>query len=984
MRLIIVSPGLDLPEILALKLLESGTDLSRSLVIFPEKRPGHYLRKALARRLKKSYLPPVIQSFDEFTDTLHLELSNQQTRPADPVDAVSILYQLHRQHPGPLGGQSFLTLDEFFPLGLKLYRDLEALKSGEVSRENFLMIDSLTGQNLPEKTRARLQKVSFFYENFYRQLEREKLSTRASRLIEVVENLTPELLERYEQVILAGFYLLTAAENRLLKKIMESERSTIYLLEGPGLEEIVSSFGLNLQDAEKISGQSGQIPEPDISFYLSPDSHGQFFILNNLIAEKSNNPERLTEKQVIVLPALDSLIPLHQQTLSALPPEAYNISLGYPLTRTPLYNFFDCLFNLIQTADDQDRVYAPHYLDFVLHPYTKNIYFPAPFQSAELTRILFHTIQEILNQKKGNLFWSLEDIASDPDLHSRLEEHARTGETPRAPEFLRHLKSIHEQTIVPFLRLESIRDFAVKLIELLNFLIDHSTAPQHLFFQPYAEAFFEQFEKLKKCLMSSGQFENRNSYFNLFRQIIPGARVSFPGTPLHGLQVLGFWETRCLQFDEVYILDMNEEVMPGTSKVDSLLPQMVRRALQLPIYQDLEKRYRYYLSHLLSGAKKVHLFFVENSEKEKSRFVEELLWERQKKEKQPESSGYIKSASYRIALHSPEVRPVPKTEKTLRILEEMEISATQLDSYLQCPLQFYYAHLLKLSEKEEISDTLERADIGTLVHHILNFYFQEHLNRPLPEKLDKDRLLQITEDVFRRKFSDPDSGSLLLIKDQITDHLVEFLQCYQEPVVRRLKTEGFSPVILRLESRFQRLYEVKGKKFRLKGKIDRVEKRGNRLCLLDYKTSASSKYQAIKLKKLNLEDRASWSKAIGSLQLPFYQLLAAGEFQVPAEDIYSALLMLGQNYLSPEIEYSPFSDKKSKKSGDGHLAFSPDVFPLGETEETLAAREEKFLIIMEVIDLLLLEIVDPARPFTPDGLTNGQCRRCIFTDFCGQ
>jgi inactivated superfamily I helicase len=45
------------------------------------------------------------------------------------------------------------------------------------------------------------------------------------------------------------------------------------------------------------------------------------------------------------------------------------------------------------------------------------------------------------------------------------------------------------------------------------------------------------------------------------------ARVRFPGTPLRGLQVLGFWETRCLQFDDVYFLDLNDDVLPGLAKL---------------------------------------------------------------------------------------------------------------------------------------------------------------------------------------------------------------------------------------------------------------------------------------------------------------------------------------------------------------------------------------------------------------------------------
>jgi len=220
-------------------------------------------------------------------------------------------------------------------------------------------------------------------------------------LTRVLDGLTADHLNRFEQTILAGFFLLNRGEAELVKKVLASDLATIYLLEGHGLEEMAKALDFDLKKAETITTDPGKGRQPEVQFYLSPDSHGQLFILNHLLNDKFQNPDLFNEKQVIVLPALESLIPLHQQTLAAIPEEDYNISLGYPLTRTPLYNFFDCLFNLIQTADEQNRVYGPYYLDFVLHPYTKNIYFQGPERSTELTRILFHTIQEIFSQKRG-------------------------------------------------------------------------------------------------------------------------------------------------------------------------------------------------------------------------------------------------------------------------------------------------------------------------------------------------------------------------------------------------------------------------------------------------------------------------------------------------------------------------------------------------------------------------------------------------------
>ncbi len=94
---------------------------------------------------------------------------------------------------------------------------------------------------------------------------------------------------------------------------------------------------------------------------------------------------------------------------------------------------------------------------------------------------------------------------------------------------------------------------------------------------------------------------------------------------------------------------MNEEVLPDTRKEDSLLPYQVREALGLPTYRDRDRLSAYYFEVLWKGAKEVHLFSIENDEKEKSRFVERLLWERQKKDREKDSGRYFRSVQVQAA-----------------------------------------------------------------------------------------------------------------------------------------------------------------------------------------------------------------------------------------------------------------------------------------------------------------------------------------------
>lgn len=961
MKIKFVTPETNLIELIAQEILPASPDFTSITVVFPEKRPSYYLRKILAEKLGHAYLPPLCFSLDDFIDYLYSHKLLCQDKKLMPLEAVGLLYEIHQKSPAPFGGTSFLSFDQFFPLGLKLYQDLEELKQAQVELENLRQADSLIQLNLPEETVSRLQKLSFFYDTFYREIDYRHLSTPASRLNFVLKNFSNQLFSE-DKIILAGFFSLTRSEVDLIKRLLNLPQTELYLLVAKGLDYLEKLLNLSLKKEALTFDLENKEIKAELKFFMAPDTHGQIFALNREIKDKLENPASLNERQVIVLPAAETLFPLYHQTLSILPENSFNISLGYPLSRTPLASFFDCLFNLIQNIDEDNRFYLPDYLRFVLHPYTKNIYFPVSPRRSDFTRILFHLLEEVLAKQQGNLFWSLEEIEKNPEFIKALAEFI--SHEPEAPEqevFLNHLHMIHEKTILPFLKIENIGDFALKAKKLAEYLAEESTASLHPFFEPYWQAFLNLFDSIEQSILKAFKFDYVTSYFNFYRKIIVEASVPFPGTPLQGLQVLGFWETRCLPFEEVYFLDLNEEVLPSSPRVDSLLPYALRKALGLPTYEDLERRIEYYFDFLIRGAKKVCFYFIENSEKEKSRLVERLLWEKQKREKQPDSLALINPVRYQVALHSPEPKPIAKSKVILKTLSQFVFSASALEAYLQCPLKFYYGFLLRLEEKEELVEPIEKKTVGTLVHRILETFFRPWINKPLrPEFLKENLLKEVVAREAAATFGLNLTGSAFLIKRQIEDHLMDFLMNYQIPVINEHLKENEPYILLALEQGFDELIDINGFQFKVSIKVDRLEKRGHHIFLIDYKTSAQEKNYQIIWDKLDLSSRSNWPETIKSLQLPFYALVWAKRQGYPLDDIKSIFLLLGKNKIDRNnIEFWPFA-------------------------EDLEERRAQWQTIWQVIKSLLLEIINPEIPFTNQFAREGSCQYCPYTSLCGQ
>jgi ATP-dependent helicase/nuclease subunit B len=931
-----IPPSRNLIEELAAEIKGTGSDYSSTAVIFPGKRPSHFLRKALAARVRTSFVPPAVFSMDEFVDSVYEKLV--PGKKLETIDAVALLYGIHRKTSHPLGGAGFMTPDSFFPLGLKIYRDLEELTIEGIHPRMVREIESFIAEGIPDQTRNRLQSLSLFYEEFYKETVARGFSTRSKRYWAAAERTAEAGLDKYAQIIFAGFFALTKAEKMLFRKLLSWDNTLFIFQEGTGLGKNIEGLGLSSGAPEKDNAG------PEIHFYSSPDTHGQVLALGKILdTEREDGP--LDEKTVIVLPSSETLFPLVRQGLSAIPPDDYNISLGYPLHRTPVFGFLHNLMELVSSMDG-DRVYIPDYLKFVLHPYTKNIYYR---RKSETTRILFHAIEEDLLRHKAKSFITLSEIEANKKLFEDVAERLSLDEKEISAEHLKeHVKAIHRNTINQFLSFEDIGDFSKKCIGVLIFIFNNSTARLHPLFFPFSESFMAAMDLLFRSLMKEIAFAEKSGYFTFFRKYIMTGHTPFSGTPVKGLQVLGFLETRNLKFDRVFVLDANEEVIPDTRKEETLLPFKVREILGLPTYVERDMLAAYYFNSLIRGAKEVHIFFVENDRAERSRFVEKLIWEKQKKDRSTDTKPYVIPVQYQVTLRNKPPEPIAKTAGITVFLKDFFYSATSLNQYLRCPLQFYYATVLGMSRREEITRDIERDDMGNFVHEVLKQFFSDKKGKPLnKKKIHLGEMDLVVERLFEKEYGKTPSGAIYLLKRQIKRHLADFMKEYYIPLVSE-KTV----TILESEESIQ----VKVHSFNLKGRLDSVEQRDEKTVIVDYKTGSNPIYLKIETEKLDPDKRETWTKAIGSIQLPFYLLLYSEKKNRPVSELNALFLLLGRSKINKDIEIPLF---------DGPSAV--DTYGLLKT----------------VIFRLLTEITDPSVPFNPAADRKKACPLCDFQYICG-
>lgn len=231
-----------------------------------------------------------------------------------------------------------------------------------------------------------------------------------------------------------------------------------------------------------------------------------------------------------------------------------------------------------------------------------------------------------------------------------------------------------------------------------------------------------------------------NTLFHILSRMASGEKIRFEGEPLKGLQVMGLLETRALDFDRIMILSMNDKIMPRRARRRSFIPDSIRKGHAMPPVNNEEKLYGYWFYRLLSRAGDVTLTFDSRVGEGmrsggKSRYLLQL-------ERLYDRNGIrLKNYNFTIGNTPDNAVEVTKNKDVMKRLESfkipdsgMNLSASALNSYLKCPLQFYYRYVLKYGDDPEPSPFIDAITQGNIFHNmIVDLYFPDNERKLLSQ-----------------------------------------------------------------------------------------------------------------------------------------------------------------------------------------------------------------------------------------------------------
>lgn len=943
-----------------------GAEVSRLAFVFPNRRTGLFFQKYLSEVADTPLFSPTILTIND----LFIQLSGKQS--ADRISMLFTLYDIYIRQSG-----STETFDEFLYWGEMLLNDFDDIDKymanarmlfsnvtdlreiendfDFLSDEQIAAIRSFWSSFYPrgdtpnqQQFLAVWQVLYDLYEEFRATMAAEGKGYEGMIFREVVESMergeSPDL--PYERIVFVGLNALSVSEERFLAQLQKREIADFYwdyvsdkvtdpdnkasYFVSRNLKSFPSS--MKLPPEEKV--------KTEIEVIGIPSGIGQAKHVYTLLSDWCKEAEMSSEEALrtaVILPDEHLLIPV----LNAIPEQIrrINVTMGYPLAGTPVASLIEYILALqknVRYIDRNPLFYFRDVLPVLNHRY------------------ILSTSPEIISSL-------VKEITENNKIYI---SHTELGKTP-----------LLEILFTPVTGVEAFSDYLIKVLEELNKVMsalsdeeeEDATLRTNDLEQEFIFHYFTTVNRMREVMRDACVEMKIDTFFRLSKRVTDTITIPFHGEPLSGLQIMGVLETRALDFDRLIILSMNEGIFPQRKAANSFIPYNLRRGFGLPTYEHQDSVWAYHFYRLIERASHVSLLYDTRSNGlqtgEVSRFVHQLHYHY-------EVPMRDKLVVYNVSSSKTPPLAVPKREDIMRRLDAYRkggskaISASAINTYLDCPLKFYFSVVEGIREEEEVSETIESDVFGSILHKVM-----EELYKPFQGKMvTVDLLKAIRKDTALLTGAIARAFASEFFKTEVVRSLTgqnyligEMIRKYVEKILERDgKLTPF--VYIESERKINGLISLSDhSEIRLKGFIDRVDEVLDAIRIIDYKSgSGTTTFSSIE----SLFNKEEKDRAKAVMQVFMYCWMYAHFTENKGKTI------------QPGIYYvrSLFSDP-----------FDPSVYhriERGKSEkvEDFSGYAQAF---EEGLRGCLDEIFNPEIPFTQTP-TGKACSYCPFKGICGK
>ena len=823
-------------------------NLAHTAVVFPNKRAGLFFNEYLAQESDSPIWSPAYVSISE----LFRSLSPWEV--GDPVKLVCELYKIFRRET-----QSTETLDDFYFWGEMLISDFDDADKNKVDTDKLFsnlqdlrnIMDDYTFiddeqeeairqffQNFSIERRTALKErfislwdvLGNIYKGFRESLASQNIAYEGMMYRHVIEHLDVDKLP-YEKYIFVGFNVLNKVEHTLFTQLKDAGKAVFYW----DYDEFYMK-----ENRQAVTHEAGEFIRRNLRDFPSPLSGELFKNLSkpkevHYIASSTENAQarylpqwirnNLTtpEKETAVVLCNEALL---QPVLHSLPAEVkhVNITMGFPLSQTPVYSFLIALLELHTHGFNfkSGRYTFQSVVTLLKHPYTRQLTGQAELLEKELTR--------------NNRFYPLPGELGKDEFLTRLFTplSGNLNLCIRLSETLQQVAGIYQANT-------------------------SGTEDTDAFNQLYRESLFKAYTTINRfrTLIEEDELTVQSETFRrLLVKVLSTTNIPFHGEPAIGMQVMGVLETRNLDFRHLVLLSVNEGQLPKSGGDSSFIPYNLRKAFGMTTIEHKIAVYAYYFYRLLQRAERITLMYNTSSDGlnrgEWSRFMLQFLieWPHPITRQFLEAGQSPQGTSPITVEKTPDVMRRMQSLFDVRANPKAKFSPSALNYYLDCPLKFYYRYVAGLSAPDEVSAEIDSATFGSIFHYAAEHIYKDlttHgkvINKEALETLLRNevKLQDYVDTAFKKLFFNvpqnekPEYNGIQLINSAvIARYLKQLLQ-------NDLRYAPFTFIASEMEvDEPIDIQTPKGViKSRIGGIIDRMDSKDGTLRIVDYKTGGDA------------------------------------------------------------------------------------------------------------------------------------------------
>ena len=828
-----------------------GNDLSRTVLVFPNKRANLFFNEYLAEESDQPIWSPAAMSISDLLQKLSVQ------KAGDPIRLVCELYKVFKEET-----ESRETLDDFYFWGEllisdfddvdknmvdadKLFSNLQDLKNlmddyefldeeqEEAIRQFFQNFSIERRTELKEKFISLWDKLGIIYHRYREKLAELGIAYEGMLYRNVIEQLDTDRL-KYDKYVFGGFNVLNKVEKEFFQKLQKAGKAMFYWDYDLFYTQRISKHEAGEFIKRNLIDFPNELPESYFDIFRKPkkiryisastENAQARFLPEWVKATQTHTTQIVSEKEnAIVLCNEALLLPV----LHSIPQDVQNvnITMGFPLAQTPVYSFINAAMELQTNGyrPDTGRFTYEAVSKILKHPYTRQLSDHATRLERELT--------------KTNRFYPLPSELKKDDFLTIL--------------------------FTPQSNIRELCDYLLRLIKSISILYRKEGEYDDIFNQLYRESIFQSHLKINRLysLIESGELSVRTDTLKrLITKVLTASNIPFHGEPAIGLQIMGVLETRNLDFRNLIMLSLNEGQLPKAGGESSFIPYNLRKAFGMTTIEHKNAVYAYYFYRLIQRAENITLLYNTSSDGlnrgEESRFMLQLLVE----------GPHEITREYLEAGQSPQNTLEIQIEKTPEILrrlyraydtaqpESVILSPSALNTYLDCRLRFYYRYVAGLKTPDEVSAEIDSALFGTIFHLSAQLAYTDlTANGKMIQREDLERLLRdeiklqgYVDQAFKQELfkvapeEKPEYNGVQLINSKV-------IVSYLKQLLRNdLQYTPFEMVAMekKVSEKITIQTALGPLTLRLGGTIDRMDAKEGTLRIVDYKTGGSPKIPA--------------------------------------------------------------------------------------------------------------------------------------------